>query len=122
MMRAIDTNVLVYLAASDVPQHSQTKGYLEEFLSRSPENRIAVTDDVLLEFVHVVTDPKRLKRPSAPVALDLHANPRAAPGPRAFMEAPAGHHARGGPRRERGTRAPDRKHCRFPVVPLLAPP
>jgi toxin-antitoxin system PIN domain toxin len=63
MIRAIDTNILVYLAASDVPQHDKSRRAIEEFLSRSEENRIAVTDDVLLEFVHVVTDPRRLKSP-----------------------------------------------------------
>ena len=63
MIRAIDTNILVYLVVSDVPQHAKSKRAIEEFLSRSRENRIAVTDDVLLEFVHVVTDPKRLKNP-----------------------------------------------------------
>jgi predicted nucleic acid-binding protein len=63
MIRAIDTNILVYLATSDVPQHSKSKRAIEEFLSRSRENRIAVTDDVLFEFVHVVTDARRLKSP-----------------------------------------------------------
>jgi predicted nucleic acid-binding protein len=63
MIRAIDTNILVYLAALDVPQHAKSKRGIEGFLSRSQENRIAVTNDVLLEFVHVVTDPKRLKNP-----------------------------------------------------------
>lgn len=63
MIRAIDTNILVYLAASDVPQHAKSRRAIEEFLSHSLGNRIAVTDDVLLEFVHVVTDPRRLKNP-----------------------------------------------------------
>jgi predicted nucleic acid-binding protein len=63
MIRAIDTNILVYLAASDVPQHAKSRRVIEEFLSGSEENRIAVTDDVLLEFVHVVTDSRRLKNP-----------------------------------------------------------
>ena len=54
MIRAIDTNILVYLAASDVPQHGKTRRTIERFISRSPENRLAVTEDVLLEFVHVV--------------------------------------------------------------------
>ena len=68
MIRAIDTNILVYLAASDVPQHAKSRRAIEEFLSRSRENRIAVSDDVLFEFVHVVTDPKRLKSPLTMVA------------------------------------------------------
>jgi predicted nucleic acid-binding protein len=63
MIRAIDTNILVYLAASDVPQHVASRQAIEEFLSQSQGNRIAVTEDVLFEFVHVVTDPKRLKKP-----------------------------------------------------------
>jgi len=63
MIHAIDTNILVYLAVSDVPQHSKSRKAVDEFLSRSEENRIAVTDDVLLEFVHVVTDPRRLRNP-----------------------------------------------------------
>ena len=63
MIRGIDTNILVYLAASDVPQHVKSRRAIEEFLSQSKENRIAVTDDVLFEFVHVVTDPRRLKNP-----------------------------------------------------------
>jgi predicted nucleic acid-binding protein len=71
MIRGIDTNILVYLAVADVPQHVKSKGAVEKFLSRSKENRIAVTDDVLFEFVHVVTDPKRLKNPmSMAAALD----------------------------------------------------
>jgi predicted nucleic acid-binding protein len=63
VIRAIDTNILVYLAASDVPQHVESRRYIERFLSQSQGNRIAVTEDVLFEFVHVVTDPKRLKNP-----------------------------------------------------------
>ncbi len=63
MIRAIDTNILVYLAVSDVPQHSKSKRAIVEFLSRSRENRIAVTDDILFEFVHVTTDARRLKSP-----------------------------------------------------------
>jgi toxin-antitoxin system PIN domain toxin len=63
MIRAIDTNMLVYLAASDIPQHAKSRRAIDEFLSRSRENRIAVTDDVLFEFVHVVTDARRLKSP-----------------------------------------------------------
>jgi predicted nucleic acid-binding protein len=63
MIRAVDTNILVYVAVGDLPQHAKSRRAVEEFLSRSPENRVAVTDDVLLEFVHVVTDSMRLKNP-----------------------------------------------------------
>jgi len=63
VIRGIDSNILVYMAASDVPQHGKSRRAVEDFLSLSPENRIAVTQDVLFEFAHVVTDPKRLQRP-----------------------------------------------------------
>ncbi len=63
MIRAIDTNILVYLVAADVPQHEKARRAVEGFIGKAPENRLAVTADVLYEFVHVVTDPKRLARP-----------------------------------------------------------
>lgn len=63
MIRAIDTNILVYMAASDVPQHDKARRAVEAFLGQASGNRLAVTPDVLCEFVHVVTDPKRLARP-----------------------------------------------------------
>jgi predicted nucleic acid-binding protein len=36
---------------------------VELFLARSEENRIGVTEDVLFEFVHVSTDPRRIEKP-----------------------------------------------------------
>ena len=63
MIRAIDSNILVYLSASGVPQHAKSRQSVQAFLARSGENRIGVTEDVLFEFVHVSTDPRRLEKP-----------------------------------------------------------
>jgi predicted nucleic acid-binding protein len=57
-MIGIDANVLVALAAQSHPNHSQAAAVLERELSADEE--IVLSSSVAAEFLHVVTDPRRL--------------------------------------------------------------
>ena len=58
MRRALDTNVLVYATIPAFPEHEDVRRYLLSQL-RQPEVRLAVTPNILHEFVHVTTDGRR---------------------------------------------------------------
>ena len=57
-MIGIDANVLVALAAQSHPSHSQALTVFERELAADEE--IALSLSVAAEFLHVVTDPRRL--------------------------------------------------------------
>jgi predicted nucleic acid-binding protein len=58
----VDANVLIYSAVESMPEHEPVLAF---FKSRvlTGELKCAVTFPVLLEFVHITTDPRRFKPP-----------------------------------------------------------
>lgn len=57
-MTGIDANVLVALAAQSHPSHSQAVRVFESELSADEE--FVLSPSVAAEFLHAVTDPRRL--------------------------------------------------------------
>ncbi len=64
MRRGLDTNVLVYTHIPAMPDHEIVRRFLHAQL-HDPETTLAVTAQILHEFVHVVTDPRRFEPPVA---------------------------------------------------------
>jgi len=61
-MLALDTDVLVHWAMEGAAHHRATRRLVEREI-RGPEGRLALTPQLLFEFVHVVTDPRRFESP-----------------------------------------------------------
>ena len=62
MICGVDANVLIYSAIESMPEHPKVLSFFEDRVLTG-ELRCAVTFHVLLEFIHVTTDPKRFKSP-----------------------------------------------------------
>lgn len=62
MIHGIDTTFLVQVEIREVPGHEEARGWLNEALARHPQP-LALAPQVLTEFVHVVTDPRRFASP-----------------------------------------------------------
>ncbi|MFQ5743211.1 MAG: type II toxin-antitoxin system VapC family toxin [Acidobacteriota bacterium] len=62
MTLGLDTDVLVSWAMAGSPHHHAARKLLESELSIRGAS-LALTPQVLFEFVHVVTDPRRFERP-----------------------------------------------------------
>ena len=60
-MIGIDTNILMALALVDHEFHARTDEVLRLEIARGED--FAVTPAVLAEFIHAVTDPRRVERP-----------------------------------------------------------
>jgi predicted nucleic acid-binding protein len=61
-MLGVDTTVLVHLEIKEAAEHAAAHEWLRrEILDR--DETIALAPQVLVEFVHVVTDPKRFQAP-----------------------------------------------------------
>jgi predicted nucleic acid-binding protein len=60
--RSLDTNVLVYTHMPAMPDHATVHRFLEAQLP-DPAVTLVVTAQILHEFVHVVTDPRRFEPP-----------------------------------------------------------
>jgi predicted nucleic acid-binding protein len=58
----VDANVLIYSAIESMPEHPKVLSFFEERVLTG-ELKCAVSFHVLLEFIHVTTDPKRFKSP-----------------------------------------------------------
>jgi len=58
----VDSNVLIYSAVESMPEHRPVASFFERRVLTG-EITCAVTFPVLLEFVHVTTDPKRFRSP-----------------------------------------------------------
>lgn len=61
MTHGIDTGFLVAAEVAEHPDHQTARLKLQSF--RSSGDRFALVPQVLAEFVHVVTDPKRFMLP-----------------------------------------------------------
>jgi predicted nucleic acid-binding protein len=61
MIRGVDTTFLVEVEVAGHPNHETARTRLDALLSQG--DSLAIAPQVLAEFVHVVTDPKRFSRP-----------------------------------------------------------
>lgn len=61
MTHGIDTGFLVAAEVAEHPDHQAARQKFQSF--RAAGNRFALVPQVLAEFVHVVTDPKRFAQP-----------------------------------------------------------
>lgn len=66
-MIGADTTFLVQLAVTDLPEYPQANALLEHEVIDSGE-MLALAPQVINEFVHTVTDPKRFRRPMSILA------------------------------------------------------
>ncbi len=57
----VDTNVLVYAVDSSAPQHLTAKAFYERALAG--DIQLCISTQLLLEYVAVVTNPKRTRSP-----------------------------------------------------------
>jgi predicted nucleic acid-binding protein len=62
MTRAVDTTFLVQLELKEAAGHEKARAFLETAVL-APGNPLALTPQVLEEFIHVVTDARRFERP-----------------------------------------------------------
>jgi predicted nucleic acid-binding protein len=64
MILGVDTTFLVQVEILEAPEHAAALAYLQrEVLEK--DVKLALAPQVLAEFVHVVTDPRRWERPLA---------------------------------------------------------
>ncbi len=61
-MIGVDTTFLVQLELVELPAHKQALELLQREIL-SPQVPLALTPQVLTEFIHIVTDPRRFQRP-----------------------------------------------------------
>jgi predicted nucleic acid-binding protein len=64
MVRGLDTTFLVEAEVAGHPHHVWARAELDAVLSRG--DSFAIAPQVLAEFIHVVTDPKRFSMPLRP--------------------------------------------------------
>lgn len=63
-MHGVDTTFLVQIELREVPGHATAKAWLDRQLGDG-EPGLALAPQVLTEFIHVVTDPRRFSHPLA---------------------------------------------------------
>ena len=61
MNYGVDTGFLVALDLPEHPEHASARSVLKELVSRG--DRLSLAPQILSEFIHVVTDPRRFTRP-----------------------------------------------------------
>ena len=62
MVRAVDATFLVQLEVREAAGHEKARAFLDGAIL-APGNPLALTPQVLEEFIHVVTDPRRFEKP-----------------------------------------------------------
>jgi predicted nucleic acid-binding protein len=73
MIHGIDTSFLVAVEVSSHNDHTECRARLQRLLKA--EDRFAITPQVLAEFIHVVSDPKRFASPlTMPLAVERAEN------------------------------------------------
>ena len=60
MICGVDANVLIYSAVESMPEHRKVVQFFEKRVLTG-EMTCALTFPILLEFIHITTDPKRFK-------------------------------------------------------------
>jgi len=69
MIYGLDTSFLVQLEVTEQPGHAQAQELKTQLLGQ--DTSFALTPQVLCEFIHIVTDPKRFEHPlSAEMAIN----------------------------------------------------
>lgn len=63
-MHGVDTTFLVQVEVREAPGHADARAWLDRML-KEPGPFLAVAPQVLTEFIHVVTDPRRFAAPLA---------------------------------------------------------
>lgn len=61
-LHGIDTTFLVQVEVREVPGHEAARAWLDAALAKHPQP-LALAPQVLAEFIHVVTDPRRFATP-----------------------------------------------------------
>ncbi len=61
MLRGLDTTFLVQAEISEHPGHGPAKSQLESFISTG--ETLVLAPQVMAEFLHIVTDPRRFSKP-----------------------------------------------------------
>jgi predicted nucleic acid-binding protein len=70
MMHGIDTGFLVAAEVAEHPQHALARAKLAAFVAAG--DTFAIAPQVLAEFIHIITDPRRFTSPlNMPNAFDL---------------------------------------------------
>ena len=62
MICGVDANVLIYSAIQSMPEHKRVLSFFERRVLTG-EITCAVTFQVILEFIHITTDPRRFDHP-----------------------------------------------------------
>ena len=62
MIHGVDTTFLVQIELREAPGHEAARRWLDEALAKHPQP-LALAPQVLTEFIHVVTDPRRFASP-----------------------------------------------------------
>lgn len=60
-LRGVDTTFLIEVEILESPRHLQARTHMDQMLRQGA--KLAVAPQVLSEFVHIATDPKRFARP-----------------------------------------------------------
>ena len=63
MIHGVDTTFLVQVELLESPGHAAARAWLDETLGHGSGPAFALAPQVLTEFVHVVTDPRRFREP-----------------------------------------------------------
>jgi predicted nucleic acid-binding protein len=63
-MIGVDTTFLVQLELVELPAHKAAHAFLQRQILR-PQVPLALAPQVLAEFIHIVTDPRRFQKPLA---------------------------------------------------------
>jgi predicted nucleic acid-binding protein len=79
VIHGLDTGFLVAAEVTEHPENSAARGTLARLLSTG--DLIAIAPQILAEFIHIVTDPRRFTQP-----LDRPLVPRGAPAARQLAE------------------------------------
>ncbi len=61
MLRGLDTSFLVQLEVAEYPRHGASREKMDQFLDA--EDSLVLAPQVMAEFIHVVTDPRRFSNP-----------------------------------------------------------
>ncbi len=63
MILALDTDVLVHWLMNGTDRHGSAQALIEKHLAEELNGRLGLTQQVLHEFMHIATDPRRFETP-----------------------------------------------------------
>ncbi len=62
-MIGLDTTLLVEAEVADSPKHDTARAFILQHIASAEDRAFALAPQVLTEFIHIVSDPKRFERP-----------------------------------------------------------